>query len=240
MALSTVVFAFLAGTLSALSPCVLPLLPIVLGSAVARHRFGPVALAGGVTLSFTALGLFIATAGYALDLDGGPFRILGAVILLGFGAILLVPPLQERFALIAGRVSAAVAPASAGLEGGGLSGQFLLGLTLGLVWSPCVGPTLGAASLMAARGHALPEVGLAMLAFALGAALPLILFGQLSRRFVVRRRGALVALGQYGKSALGAFVGFVGLAILTGLDKPLEAFLVTASPAWLTRLSTAF
>ena len=239
MAFGSLAFALLAGILSALSPCVLPILPIVLGSALAQHRFGPVALAGGVALSFTALGLFIATIGFSLNLDSGPFRIVGAVILLGFGLVLLIPSLQDRFALAANRVSSAIAPVSAGVSGNGLRGQFLLGSTLGLVWSPCVGPTLGAASLMAARGHELPQVGITMLTFAFGATLPLILFGQLSRQFAARR-GSLLAVGHHGKTALGVFAGFGGLIILVGLDKPLEAMLVTASPAWLTRLSTSF
>src|SRR5713101_8216494 len=159
MAFGRLIFALLAGVLSALSPCVLPILPIVLGSAVAQHRFGPAALAGGVALSFTVLGLFIATIGFSLDLDSGPFRIIGAVILLGFGVVLLFPSLQDRFALAANRVSSVIAPVSTGVSGNSLGGQFLLGVTLGLVWSPCVGPTLGAASLLAARGHALPQVG---------------------------------------------------------------------------------
>jgi len=191
-------------------------------------------------LSFTVLGLFIATIGFSLGLDDGPFRVVGAVILLGFGFILLVPSLQDRFALAASRVSAVIAPISAGASGNGLGGQFLLGLTLGVVWSPCVGPTLGAASLLAARGHELPQVAMTMLAFALGATLPLILFGQLSRQFAARRRGPLLTLGHHGRMALGMFAGIIGLSVLTGLDKPLEAMLVSASPAWLTRLSTSF
>jgi len=240
MAFGSLAFALLAGVLSALSPCVLPILPIILGSAVAQHRFGPVALAGGVALSFTGIGLFIATIGFSLGLDGGIFRAIGAVILLGFGVVLLVPSLQDRFALAASRVSAAIAPVSTGVSGNGLWGQLLLGLTLGLVWSPCVGPTLGAASMMAGQGNELIQVGATMLAFALGATLPLIILGQLSRHISTRWRGSLLTVGHHGKTALGAIVGLAGLLILSGLDRPLEALLVNASPDWLTRLSTRF
>src|SRR5260370_19588439 len=148
MALGSVVFGFSAGVLSSLSPCVLPILPIVLGAAVARHRWGPAALAAGVALSFTGIGLFIATVGFSLGLDDGVFRAVGALVLLGFGLVLLLPSLQDRFSFAANRFSSAMAPVSAGVSGKGLWGQFLLGLTLGLVWSLCVGPTLGAASMM--------------------------------------------------------------------------------------------
>jgi cytochrome c-type biogenesis protein len=66
--------AFLAGLLTVLSPCVLPLLPIVFGAAASAHRLGPVALAAGVAISFVAIGLFIATIGFSIGLDAGLFR----------------------------------------------------------------------------------------------------------------------------------------------------------------------
>ena len=66
--------ALLAGILSTLSPCVLPLIPIVLGAALGRHRFGPVALAAGLALSFVAIGLFVATIGFAAGLGQEVFR----------------------------------------------------------------------------------------------------------------------------------------------------------------------
>lgn len=239
MALGSLIFAFVAGTLSVLSPCVLPILPVVLGSAAAEHRLGTVALAGGIALAFTALGLFIATVGFSLGLDQGPFRLLGAVLLAAFGLVLLVPSLYERFTNVAGRLGTGVALLSSNLSGEGLGGQFVLGLTLGVVWSPCAGPTLGAASLVAAQGHQLAQVGATMTVFAFGATLPLVLLGQLTR-WLAGRRGALLAAGQRGKFALGAILVVAGMAMVTGLDTPIESFLVTASPAWLTRLSTSF
>jgi len=73
--IGTLGLAFLAGILSILSPCVLPLLPIVLGTAQAEHRLGPVALAAGLAVSFTAIGLFVATIGFAIGLDTDVFRV---------------------------------------------------------------------------------------------------------------------------------------------------------------------
>src|SRR3954454_18803164 len=94
--------ALLAGTLSTLSPCVLPLLPIVLGAAVSEHRFGPLALAAGLALSFVAIGLFIATIGYSLGLNPDGLRHVAAVLLIAVGVILMLPDLQARIALAAG------------------------------------------------------------------------------------------------------------------------------------------
>lgn len=233
-------FAFGAGILSSLSPCVLPILPIVLGAAVAQHRWGPAALAAGVALSFTGIGLFVATVGFSLGLDAGVFRALGAFMLIALGLVMLVPQLQERFALAAGGVSSRMGGVSDRMLVEGLRGQFVLGLTLGIVWSPCVGPTLGAASLLAAQGRELTQVSFTMLAFGLGASLPLIGLGITSRRLLMRWRGSLATIGQQGKAVLGGVACAVGLFLLTGLDRPLETFFVNASPEWLTRLTSQF
>ena len=232
--------AFLAGVLTVLSPCVLPLLPIVLGAAASQHRLGPLALAGGLALSFTAIGLFVATIGFAMGLDTGVFRTVSAVVLIGVGLVLLVPRLQEQFALAAAPVSNWAGGYADNFTPGGLAGQFGLGLLLGAVWSPCVGPTLGAASVLAAKGENLPQVALTMLAFGVGAALPLLLLGILSREALMRWRSRLMEGGKAGKTALGLILVAVGLLVATGRDKRLEAILVEASPDWLTQLTTRF
>ncbi|MGF1660439.1 MAG: cytochrome c biogenesis protein CcdA, partial [Rubrimonas sp.] len=86
--LTTAGFGALAGVLSTLSPCVLPLIPIVLGTAAGEHRWGPAALAGGLAVSFTAVGMFVATIGFAVGLDADLFRAVGGVMLLGLGLVL--------------------------------------------------------------------------------------------------------------------------------------------------------
>ena len=236
----TAALAFLAGVLSILSPCILPLAPIVLGAAASQHRLGPVALAAGVATSFVAIGLFVATIGFAIGLDGDVFRKAAAVFMSGIGLVLLLPPLQVRFAAAAGPASNFIDERFGGFSAGGVWGQFLVGALLGAVWSPCVGPTLGAASVLAAQGQDLARVALTMLAFGLGAATPMLLLGLLSREALMRARGRLMSVGQAMKAALGALLALVGLAILTGLDKRIEAALVAASPDWLTDLTTRF
>ncbi|MBS0418053.1 MAG: cytochrome c biogenesis protein CcdA [Proteobacteria bacterium] len=233
-------FAFAAGVLSALSPCVLPILPIIFGAAVAKHRLGPVVLAAGIAMSFTLVGIFIATVGFELGLDQGVFRSIAAVLLIGIGPVMIVPKLQQGFLVGASHLTSWVSPLSEHDPGTGLLGQFLLGLSLGVVWSPCTGPTLGAASVLAAQGRDLPDVALTMLVFGLGAALPLAAVGAVSQRVMGRWRRSLYSVGHRGKIVLGIVAGLTGAAILTGLDKPLESFLVEISPAWLTRLTTRF
>ncbi|ARO54150.1 Putative cytochrome biogenesis protein [Methylorubrum extorquens] len=232
--------AFLAGLLSVLSPCVLPLLPLVLGAAVAEHRLGPVALAAGLALSFVAIGLFIATIGFALGLDGDRFRAIGAVLLVLLGIILIVPAAQNRFAVAAGPLSNWAEQRFGGVATAGLAGQFAVGLLLGAVWSPCVGPTLGAASLLAAQGRDLGTVAVTMLVFGLGAALPLVALGMLSREVLIRWRARMMGVGKGLKLALGVILVATGALILSGYDRALETSLVEASPDWLTALTTRF
>lgn len=240
MTLGTLALASLAGALSVLSPCVLPLLPIVLGAAAAEHRWAPAALAFGVALSFAALGLFVSTVGFAIGLDAGVFRAVAAVLLMTVGIVLVVQPLQVRLAAAGSPIGNTIEETFGQFSTRGVQGQFLLGLLLGAVWAPCVGPTLGAASLLAARGENLGQVGLTMGVFGIGAALPLLLLGLLSREAMMRWRGRLLGAGSGGKTVLGVLLIGVGVLILTGLDKTIEAALVEASPQWLTDLTTRY
>jgi len=240
MDIASLALAGLAGVLSTLSPCVLPLLPVVLGAAAAEHRLAPAALALGVALSFTALGLFVSTIGFAIGLDAGLFRQVAAALLLALGLVLMVPPLQAGLAAAAGPLSNVVGQSFGSVTGSGIGGQFALGLLLGAVWAPCVGPTLGAASVLAARGESLGQVAVTMASFGIGAALPLLIMGLASREAMLHWRGRLLGAGSRGKTALGSLLVAVGLLILTGLDKVIEAKLVEASPAWLTDLTTRF
>lgn len=240
MHLGSAALALVAGILSTLSPCVVPLLPLVLGAAVSEHRWGPAALALGLAVSFIAIGLFVATIGFSIGLDEGVFRDVGALLLLALGAVLMVPRLQTRFATAAGPVSGWTGRRLGGFSGRGLRGQLAVGMLLGAVWSPCVGPTLGAASLLAAQGKDLGRVTLVMIVFGIGAALPLLLLGMVSREVMLRWRERLRRTGQGGKAILGGVLVVMALLILSGGDRALETALVNASPTWLTQLTTRF
>jgi cytochrome c-type biogenesis protein len=232
--------AFAAGILSILSPCVLPLAPIVLGAAVTAHPLGAVALAVGLALSFTGLGLLLALVGFGLGIDAGMFRFAAAAIMILLGAILVVPSWQAGLTSAGSPVSAWADRHFSGIATSGLAGQLAIGLLLGAVWSPCVGPTLGAASLLASQGHDLPRVALTMAVFGIGAALPLVLLGLLSRATLMRVRTNLMSAGKLGKGLLGAAFILIGVAVVSGADKRAEAALVEASPQWLTDLTTSF
>jgi cytochrome c-type biogenesis protein len=240
MTAGAVSLAFVAGVLSILSPCVLPILPIVLVAAASESRFGPAALAAGLSVSFVVIGLFAATIGYSIGLDVGVFRSVAAVLMIAIGAILLVPRLQTQVAVAGGPVANWGSRYMGAAQHGGLAGQGIVGLLLGAVWSPCVGPTLGAAALLAAQGRDLSAVAATMLAFGLGAALPLLALGMLSRQTLIRWRDQLSSAGYGVKMALGLVFVVIGALVLSGFDKAIETTLVNASPRWLTDLTTRF
>ena len=231
--------AFAAGALSTLSPCVLPLLPIVVGTAASEHRLAPVALAGGVALALTAIGLFVATLGFSIGLDATLFRTIAAVLLIGIGVVLTAPALQVKIAVAAAPVGNWADSQFRGFSTSGIRGQFGVGMLLGAVWSPCAGPTLGAASLLAGQGQNLGSVAMTMALFGSGAALPLLLLGALSREASMKLRSRFLSAGQGLRLAMGAVIIFVGIGIISGYDKTIEAMLLGASPPWLTRLTTS-
>ena len=239
MGIGLVALAFVAGVLTVLSPCVLPILPIVLGAAASERKYGPAALAAGLALSFVVVGLLVSTIGFSIGLNAELFRGAAAALIVIFGAVLILPELQARLAM-ASSPMANLIDRRFGAIGGGYAGQFWLGVLLGAVWSPCVGPTLGAASLLAAQGRDLPQVALSMLVFGLGAALPLLIIGLLSREAMLRWRKQILALGQGIKAAFGVLLIVIGILVLAGLDKRVETVLVNASPQWLTDLTTRF
>ncbi len=232
--------AYLAGALSILSPCVLPLVPIVLGTAGASHRLAPLALAGGLALSFTGVGVFVATVGFAIGIESELVRRVGGAALSLIGVVLLTPSAQAKLAYATGPLGAWAQERMSGLEASGLRGQAGLGLLLGVVWSPCVGPTLGAASLLAAQGRNLEQVAFVMLAFGVGAASVMLALGYVSAGVLKKLRARMRESGMIGRTALGGALVVLGLLIVTGGDRVLEAWLVAASPEWLTSLTTRY
>ncbi|GAC1581066.1 MAG: cytochrome c biogenesis CcdA family protein [Sphingomicrobium sp.] len=237
---TTYALGLLAGMLSTLSPCVLPLLPILVAAAVSAHRWGAVFLGIGLALSFTVVGVFVATLGASLGIPPETFRTVGAVILALFGLILIVPRLQELFAGATSLLTHGGSTLLSRIPGTGVMGQFGIGAVLGIVWSPCVGPTLGAATTLASQGRNLAQIVLLMLIFGIGAAAPLVLVGSLPRARMMAIRGRLLTAGRYGKQLFGIVMMAVGILIVTGVDRSLEVWVLDRSPIWLTQLTTRF
>lgn len=230
----------LAGLLTTLSPCVLPLVPILMSTAVGTHRLGALALAAGIACAYTTLGVLLAAFGVALGLDADTFRIVGGLLFIAFGILLVSGRLQAELARVTSALSGAGVALLARFTLDGIAGQFVLGLLLGVVWTPCVGPTLGAAVTLATRGQHLGQVSLLMAVFGVSASAPMLVIGLISRAALTRSRASLRLLGRWGKPVLGAALLALGALTLTHADRALEGWLLDHSPAWLTALTTRF
>lgn len=235
----TYLWAYAAGLLTLVNPCVLPLLPIVIAAAFQRNRFGPLMLAAGLTLSFAVIGVGVTAFGHLAGIDGEVINRATAVIMVGFGAVLLVPRAQVLLARIA---SPMADRANAGIDrvrDAGAAGQLAVGVLLGAVWSPCIGPTLGGAIGLAASGENLGQAGFTMLAFGIGVSTVLMGLAYGSREILNARRERLTAWLPWAKPAMGVALLVVGTSIFFHVDRMIESRLLDLMPDWLLGLSVS-
>lgn len=234
-----ILLAFAAGLLTLINPCVLPVLPIVLASALQADKRGPVALALGMSLSFVILGISIATIGYALGITQDLITKISAIAMVGFGLVLLVPQFSARFATAMAGVSAGANSQMDQVQNTGIQGQFIGGLILGAVWSPCVGPTLGGAISLAWQGSSLMWSGLIMLAFAAGFSTILLLLAYGARSALKKRQALMRRIAEVSRPVLGLTFILVGLGLYFQLNHTIEAWLIQIMPNWLIDLSVS-
>ena len=236
--------ALLAGALTTVNPCVLPILPIVLFGALDQHRYAPLALAGGLVASFTAFALILSGAALfgigALDIPESAVRNTAAALMVIFGAVLASSALKLRFAALSSPMSAMFQGALDRAAPKGLWGQFGLGALLGAVWSPCSGPTLGAAVGLAGKSGSAGQAAAIMLAFGIGVTLPMLAIAYGSRQTLKSRRAAFAQFSRAATPWLGGLLALTGLLVLTGYDKRIETFFVDNMPDWLVQLTTRF
>jgi cytochrome c-type biogenesis protein len=232
--------AYLAGLLTTLSPCVLPMIPLVLAGTLRGGRLGPVAFAAGMVVSFTVVGLFVASVGIGLGINEHLLRQIAAVMFVAMGAFLLIAPLQARLAMATAGIASGANLLADRVDVGGLAGPFLVGTLAGAIWSPCSGPSLGAAIALAAEAGGFATAALRMAAFGVGAATILLALAYGSRSAIMGRRNRMMAAASWLKPAAGAAFVLVGCLILFGGDKRLEALLVDWSPDWLVDVTTRY
>ncbi len=187
----------------------------------------------GMMLSFAGIGVVLGALGPALGIDADTIRIAGAAMLIAFALVMLVPALGDRFSRWMLPIASAANAASTRLDGGSLLSAAALGAVLGLVWSPCSGPLLGSAlTLVASEGGAL-RGGVVLALFGLGAAIPLVAVAYASRSGFMRARDWILARIERVRRGFAVLLGGMGVAILTGADKWVEARVLAWLPdAW--------
>jgi cytochrome c-type biogenesis protein len=239
VAVLDLVLAYAAGLLTLLNPCVLPLLPLIAAGAVARHPLGPLAMAGGMAVSFSLAGMGVYALTRATGLMQEDITLAAGAVMIVFGFIQLVPQAQMGFARLAGAAAGGGTRLIGRLEDRGLVGEALGGALLGLAWSPCIGPTLGAAIGLAAQGESLGYAFAIMAMFAAGAATIMLVLAYGTRSLIARRKALLARITPHARTFLGVGLIVVGLAIVFQLDRLAEGWAVAVLPAWFTDISVS-
>ncbi len=231
------VFGYLAGLLTLVNPCVLPVLPIVIVGSLQASKWGPIALAAGMSVTFVVFGLTVAAFGTALGITDQTIANVGAVLMIVFGLILLIPQLSDRFSTLTSGFAARADEHLDQVDRTGLRGQFVGGMLLGAVWSPCIGPTLGGAIALASGGGSLIWAGAIMVSFAMGVSTLILVLGYGARKSL---QGWMRALASKARPLMGIIFILVGAAILFKLHHVVEIWAIQNMPIWLQDLSVRY
>jgi cytochrome c biogenesis protein CcdA/thiol-disulfide isomerase/thioredoxin len=220
-----VLFAFVAGAGTALTPCVLPVLPALLASAGSGGRRRPLGVIAGLCATHTVAIVALASLVDGVGLPDGTVRTVAVVVLLGFGVTLLVPAAAARIEAPLSRL-ARFGPRG---PGDGFWSGVLVGAGLGFVYAPCAGPILAAVVSVSATQGASGELLVVALAYAAGSGLVLLLFAYGGRRLIDRLRVA--GRGPVVQRTLGAVMVATAVAVATDLDVRFQTALADEFPA---------
>ncbi len=225
-------FAFLAGLATALAPCILPVLPILLSGGAIHGRSRPWGIIAGVILSFSIVTLtlswLVSTAGFSPN----SARNFGVALLVALGILMLIPGWLDQFEAWIGR---RLARRSAPTEANGFGGGLLLGLSLGAVWTPCAGPILASVITVAAAGTLSGEAAMITVAYGIGAAIPMGLIAALGQKAYQRLRFFTV----YSRNIqiiFGAIILIIAGLMAFNLDRTIQAAALRAAPSWVHSL----
>jgi cytochrome c-type biogenesis protein len=232
--------SFLAGLLTCLSPCVFPVVPLIVGSSFQRSRMGPLVLAAGLIVAFTAVGALLMVTGVAAGISQAHLRMIASLFLIIAGLFLLSTKLQGWLSRLLSPVAAKADRSLQSVEGSSLFGQFITGSMLGILWSPCTGPTMGATLALGAQNGPSLQVVSSMLVFGAGAATPILALAYGARSLLTRRRAQVLESAKWGKLIFGVSIIAVGIFSLLGIDKVAETWVLNILPDWVTELSVKF
>lgn len=234
--ISLLFIAFIGGFLTIAAPCILAVLPIILGSTIGhQNKFRPVAIVLGLTISFTGFGILFTYVTNLFGISSESLRTLALIFLGIFGLALIFPSVFEKIIFNLQQFSKKLLPTkdpslkpAAEKEKGVLDG-FLVGASLGLVWVPCAGPILGAILTLAVTQADLAKTILLMLSYSFGAGIPMLIIAY-GGNLVINKLKFLKQRGEQIKK-LSGIVLLIGVAFIAlGLDVKIQTALYSAFP----------
>lgn len=229
-------FSFLAGLLTTLSPCVLPVLPFLIGSALRKNKLSPLFMTFGLGTSFVILGYALSRFGTILGFDSEQIRRGSALILILMSSFFISKKLQliisEKLTVFASFGSTATNKWK--LDETSNLDSVVIGILMGVIWSPCAGPTLGVAISLASQKWAAYDALKIMLIYSIGAVIPMLMISYGLRSFFVKYQAKVIKTVDSSKSIFGFILLIIGLFVFFGIDKSVEAFLLSNLPqSWL-------
>ena len=222
-----IALSILGGLLTAFSPCVLPVLPIVIGRSLQTHRYGPIALVTGMISGFAIAGSLLGFASLWFTGLADFMRILAIAVLLVLGILSLFPKLSSKLSYFL--FSKLPIPKFKQPERVDLLGEFFLGSQLGLLWTPCAGTVLGGILVLAVTENQAFSAFVLLLFYGFGAGMPMLLLAYSSRYFskaFLRLRSHSQLLQRIG----GLLISLTAIAIILGWDVKIQLWLAPLFP----------
>jgi cytochrome c-type biogenesis protein len=221
----SIFLVFLAGIVTIMKPCCLPLVPVVF-SGSAGHRLRPVAICSGLALSFTAMGVLVSAFGAVFASFTDSLRNIAILFIIGMGAVLFDDDINMEFTKISSAITQGIRQYFGALSGysslnmpeGGLAGGFFLGMSLGVLWIPCVGPILGSVLLLVASVGNIPYGAWMLFVYSVGMSLPMLSIAYYGKK-VTGRYQWFVKRGHVLKKLSGLVLIVIGIMLLFNIDK---------------------
>ena len=222
-----VLFAFIAGIVTILSPCILPILPIVLAGSVGGHK-RPLGIVTGFVLSFTFFTLFLAVIVRSFGISADALRLVSVIIIGLFGIALVLPAAQKISEILFSKLSSRM---PVGNSGTGFFSGILIGISLGLIWTPCVGPIIAAVITLAATASVNSQTVLITLAYSLGTAIPMFFIMYSGRKLFEKVPWLLKNTGKIQR-VFGVLMILTALAIYFNIDRKFQTFILDTFPQY--------
>lgn len=228
-----ILFAFIAGFVTILSPCILPILPIVLSGGISGGKRRPVGIVLGFVISFTFFTLFLSSLVTLLRISPDTLRFMSVIIIFTLGMSMFIPQFQLLIERIFAKISNKVAVRN---SGDGFGGGVLLGTSLGLVWTPCVGPILASVIALAASNALTTSSLLITLAYSMGTAIPLLLITYGGRALLQKVPWLLKNTVSIQK-LFGIVMMVVSIGIYFNIDRSFQTYVLDVFPNYGTSLT---
>lgn len=229
-------FAFLAGIITILSPCILPILPIILSATIGGRDIGksrPMGVVLGFIASFTFFTLFLSTIVRVSGISADTLRFVSVIVIAGFGVSLLIP----RFQLLGEQLFSKLARfVPQGNTKTGFGSGIVVGLSIGLLWTPCVGPILASVISLAITGTVTFDAFTITLAYSLGTAIPMFAI-MVGGQNALRKVPWLLANTARIQKVFGILMIITALAILNNVDRKFQTFILNTFPQYGTGLT---